>query len=66
MSFMIFTPHQIRYQDAQSRKSRWVGHVEYMAQNSYANKVFVGKHEGKGPPERPRKDNINIYGKEIG
>jgi len=40
--------------------------VEYMAENSYANKVLVGKHEGKRPPERPRKDNINIYGKEIG
>jgi hypothetical protein len=29
-----------------------------MAENSYANKVYVGKHEGKEPPERPRKDNI--------
>lgn len=27
---------------------------------------FCGKYEGKGPLERPRKDNINIYGKEIG
>lgn len=37
-----------------------------MAENSYADKVFVGKLEGKGPPERPRKDNVNIYGKKIG
>lgn len=66
MSLMILTPNQIRYQDAQSRKSRWVGHVAYMAENSYADKVFVGKLEGKGPPERPRKDNVNIYGKKIG
>jgi hypothetical protein len=36
--------------------------VEYIAENSYANKVFLGKHEGNGPPERPWKDNINIYG----
>jgi len=40
--------------------------VAYMAENSYADKVFVGKLEGKGPPERPRKDNVNIYGKKIG
>jgi len=37
-----------------------------MAENSYANEVLVEKHEGKGPPKRPRKDNINIYGKKIG
>jgi len=36
-----------------------------MVENSYANKIFLGKYEGKGPLERPRKDNINIYGKEI-
>jgi hypothetical protein len=46
--------------------TKWVGHVEYMAENSYANMVFVEKHEGKGSPKRPRKDNINIYGKQIG
>jgi len=47
---------------------RWVGFVACMGEiNAY--KVFVGKHEGKTPPRRPRHrwdDNIRMDFRKIG
>jgi hypothetical protein len=37
-----------------SRRMRWVGHGARMGEERKVYKVFMGKHEGKRPLERPR------------
>jgi hypothetical protein len=52
-----------------SRRMRWAGHVARMGAKMNANRISVGKPEGKRPLERPRRrwaDNIKIDLREIG
>jgi hypothetical protein len=52
-----------------SRKMRWAGHVACMGEGRNVYRVFVGKPEGKGPPERPRRrweHGIKLDNREIG
>jgi hypothetical protein len=44
-----------------SRRMRWTGHVARMGEKRNANRLLVGKPQGKGPLGRPRRrwvDNI--------
>jgi hypothetical protein len=46
-----------------SRRIRWAGHVACMGEKRNANRIFVGKPEGKRPLGRPRcrwEDNIEM------
>jgi hypothetical protein len=46
------------------RKMRWTGHVARMGEKRIACRLLVGKPEGKGPLEGPRRrwmDNTNIF-----
>jgi hypothetical protein len=38
-----------------SRRMRWAGHVARMREKRNAYRLLVGKPEGKGPLERPRR-----------
>jgi transcription termination factor 2 len=52
-----------------SRRMRWAGHVARMGEKRIANRLLVGKPEGKRPLGRPRHrwiDNIKMYLLEIG
>jgi hypothetical protein len=51
------------------RRMRWAGHVARMGEGRNVYKVLVGKPEGKGPLERPRRrweDGIKTDLREIG
>jgi hypothetical protein len=37
-----------------SRRMRWTGHVARMGEKKNANRILVGKSEGKKPLGRPR------------
>jgi hypothetical protein len=46
-----------------SRRMRWVGHVARMGEMRNANRILVGRPEGRRPHERPRltwEDNIRM------
>jgi hypothetical protein len=48
---------------------RWEKNVAHMRENRNADKILVGKPEGKRPPGRPRRgreDNIKMHLREIG
>jgi hypothetical protein len=48
---------------------RWAGHVARMVEGRNVYRVLVGKPEGKGPLERPRRrweDGIKMNCREIG
>jgi hypothetical protein len=48
---------------------RWARHVALMGEKRNANRLLVGKPEGKRPLERPRRrwvDNIRMYFGEVG
>jgi len=47
-SFMIYTPHQMLYDD-KSRKVGLTGHVERMGERRDANRVLMGKPERRRP-----------------
>jgi transcription termination factor 2 len=53
-----------------SRRMRWAGHVARMGETRSANRILVGKPEGKRPLGRPRRsryvDNIKMNFGEIG
>jgi hypothetical protein len=52
-----------------SRRMRWAGHVARMGEGRNVYRVLVGKPEGKGPLERPRRrweDGIKMDLREIG
>jgi hypothetical protein len=52
-----------------SRRMRWAGHVTRTGENWNAERILVGKLEGKGPLGRQRRkwvDNIKISLREIG
>jgi hypothetical protein len=52
-----------------SRRMRWVGHVARMGEGRNVYRVLVGKSEGRGPLERPRRrweDGIRMDLTEIG
>jgi len=52
-----------------SRRLRWAGHVARMGEERGANRVLVGKPEGKRPLGRPRRrwvDNIKMDLLEVG
>jgi hypothetical protein len=52
-----------------SRRIRWVGHLSHMGNKRNADRIFVGKPEGKRPLGRPRRrleNNIKIDFREIG
>jgi hypothetical protein len=52
-----------------SRRMRWAGHVARMREMRNADRILVGKPEGKKPLGRPRRrlvDNIKIDLREIG
>jgi hypothetical protein len=52
-----------------SRRMRWMGHVACMGEGRNVYRVLVGKPEGKGSLERPRrrwKDGIKMDLREIG
>jgi len=53
----------------ESRRMIWVGHVACMEERRVANRVLVGKPEGKRPVGRPRhrwEDNIKMEHQEVG
>ena len=61
------SPNIIR--SLKSRRLRWVGHLACMEQSRNADRVSVGKPEGKRPLGRPRRsweDNINNDLREMG
>ena len=43
-----------------SRRMRWAGHVARMGEERGANRVLVGKPEGKKPMGRPRRRWVDI------
>jgi hypothetical protein len=46
-----------------SRRMRWAGHVARMGEKTVANRILVGKPEGRRPLGRPRRrweDNIKM------
>jgi hypothetical protein len=52
-----------------SRRMRWAGHVERMAEGRGAYRILVGRPEGRRPLGRPRRrweDNIKINLQEVG
>jgi hypothetical protein len=52
-----------------SRRMRWAGHVARMGETRNADRILVGKPEGKRPLGRPRRrwvDNIKMDLTEIG
>jgi hypothetical protein len=52
-----------------SRRIRWAGHVARMGEKRNADRILVGKPEGKRPLGRPRRrwvDNIKMDLREIG
>jgi hypothetical protein len=52
-----------------SRRMKWAGHVARMGEGRNVYRVLVGKLEGKGPLERPRRrweDGIKMDLREIG
>jgi hypothetical protein len=52
-----------------SRRMRWAGHVARMGETRNANRILVGKPEGKKPLGSPRRrwlENIEIDLREIG
>jgi hypothetical protein len=52
-----------------SRRMRWARHVAQIGEKRNANRILVGKPEGKRPVGRPRRrweDNIRMYLREIG
>jgi hypothetical protein len=52
-----------------SRRMRWAGRVARIGEKRNANRLLVGKPEGKRPLGRPRRrwiDNIKMYLLEIG
>jgi hypothetical protein len=52
-----------------SRRMRWAGHVARMGEKRNANRLLVGKPEGKRPLGRPRckwVDNIKMNLRKIG
>jgi hypothetical protein len=51
---VTYTPYIIRA--LESRRMRWVGHVAHAGEKTNADKVLVGKGEGKRPLGRPKKD----------
>jgi hypothetical protein len=51
-----------------SRRMRWAGHVARKRKKRNANRILVGKPEGKRPPGRPKRtweDNIKTDLREI-
>jgi hypothetical protein len=55
--------------EVKSRQMRWTGHVARMGEDRGVHRVFVEKHEGKRPMERPRRrweDNIKMDLQEVG
>jgi hypothetical protein len=64
---LYLSPDIIR--QIKSRRMRWAGHVACMGEGRNVYRVLVGKPEGKGPPERPRRrweDGIKMDLREIG
>ena len=60
---MLCTPHEIQTRLNKSRRLRWTGHVARMAERRGADRVLVGKPEGRKPLGRPRsgwKENIKL------
>jgi hypothetical protein len=58
---LYFSPNIIRM--IKSRRMRWAGHVARMGDKRNANRILVGKLEGRTPLGRPRRrwvDNIKI------
>jgi hypothetical protein len=52
-----------------SIRMRWARHVPRKGEKRNANRIFVGKPEGKRPLGRPRRrwvNNIKMYPREIG
>jgi hypothetical protein len=61
------SPYIIR--TIKSRRMRWAGHVARMGEKRNANRILVGKPEGRRPLGRPRRrwvDNIKMDLREIG
>ena len=64
---LYYSPNIIR--NLKSRRLRWAGHVARMEQSRNAQRVLVGKTEGKRPLGRPRRrweDNIKMDLREVG
>jgi hypothetical protein len=64
---LYLSPDIIR--QIKSRRMRWAGHVACMGGRRNMYRVLVGKPEGKGPLERPRRrweDGIKMDLSEIG
>jgi hypothetical protein len=52
-----------------SRRIRWAGHIALIGEKRNADRILVGKPEGKRPLGRPRcrwEDNIKMDFREIG
>jgi hypothetical protein len=52
-----------------ARRARWTGHVARIREKRNANRLFVGKPEGRRPLGRPRRrwlDNIGMELVEVG
>jgi hypothetical protein len=52
-----------------SRRMRWAGYVAHMGKKRNADRILVGKPEGRRPLGRPRRrlvDNIKIFLRKIG
>jgi hypothetical protein len=64
---VLYSPNIVRV--IKSRRMRWAGHVARMGEERGVYMVLVGKPEGKGPLERPRRrleDNIRMDLQEVG
>jgi hypothetical protein len=60
--YALYSPH-IFQMTTKSRRLSWAGHVAHMGQRRVANRVLLGKPEGKWPLGRPRhswEDNIKM------